>query len=342
MKEYPVYLDGKNNVMALLPIVNSEETGRVTADTKGVFIEVTGTEKHSCMHALNIIVCTLIDMGGRAYAVEMAYPDGKQKSPLLEPRREKFDFSLVSKVLGVRLEKKEIEKLLGKMGIAVEDGSVLIPPYRADVISWVDVVEDVAIAYGYNRFEPNLPDFFYPGKLLDHYEEEDNIMRGMGFSEITTFILTNKEKMRLIGHGGELKEISNPSSKDFTSIRPTLAVDMLDVMANNKMGGLPQKYYEIGTVHENGKTEKKLIFAVMDKKIEFSEVRGYLQTLMREKGVVFELKKSAMTLFDNEISAAVYSGGKKRGFFGKVSGCILERFGIEFDVYLCELSLSAL
>ena len=96
-------------------------------------------------------------------------------------------------------------------------------------------------------------------------------MRGMGFVEITTFILTNKEKMALIGHEKDLKEISNPSSTEFTSIRPTLAVDMLDVFANNKMGGLPQKYYEIGTVFVKGESRKKLIFAVMDKSIEFSK-----------------------------------------------------------------------
>lgn len=339
MKRYPVYLDGKNKIMALLPIVNSEETGRVTEETKGAFIEVTGTEKHACEYALNIIVCTLMDMGGKAYSVGMDYPDGKKTSPVLEPRKESFDFAKASKILGVSLSKKEMEKLLRKMGMATEGKNVLVPPYRADIISWVDIVEDIAIAYGYNNFKPTLPNFFHPGKSAEQYEEEDSLMRGMGFVEITTFILTNKEKMALIGYEKDLKEISNPSSTEFTSIRPTLAVDMLDVFTNNKMGGLPQKYYEIGTVFEKGETRKKLIFAVMDKNIEFSAMRGHLQTLMAEKGMSFELVKSALPLFEKDMSAEVQVDGKKAGIFGKVSKNILERFGIEFEVYLCELDL---
>lgn len=339
MKRYPVYLDSKDNVLALLPIVNSEETGRVTEQTKEVFIEVTGTDENACRYALNIIVCTLIDMGGNAYSVEMEYPKEKMLSPVLKPRKEKFDFSKFGKLLGIELTDVLVRKLLKKMGFRTMGNEVLIPPYRADIISWVDIAEDVAIAYGYNNFKPSIPDFFSEGRLDNNFEDEDGILRGMGFMEITTFILTNPKKMELIGYRKNTKRILNPFSTEFTLVRPTLVVDFLDVLSNNKMEGIPQKYYEIGTVYEDGETKKKLIFGVMDKEQKFSDFRGFLQTLMNEKQKKFKLKKSTSVLFEKNISADVMVDGKKSGIFGKVSEKILEKFGIGFEVYLCELYL---
>jgi phenylalanyl-tRNA synthetase beta subunit len=109
---------------------------------------------------------------------------------------------------------------------------------------------------------------------------------------------------------------------------------MLDVFANNKMSGLPQKYYEIGLVNEK---ERRIIFGLMNKNVEFSEMRGYLQTLARERGFHFDLIKRKNILFEDETSCIVKSEGKDIGIFGKTRKKVLEKFGLEFDVYLCEL-----
>lgn len=334
---YPVFVDARGKLMALIPVVNSAETGRVDESTKDVFIEVTGNDMNSCKAALNIIVCTFADMGGVVYGVRMEYGKKAFITPDLAPTAMKLDLGKVNGVLGLKLKEKEATALLAKMGYDYKKGRVLVPPYRADVLGLVDVIEDIAVAYGYNNFEPTIPDFFSPGETTKKYESLDVVMRGMGFLEIKTFILTNKEKIKETGHGGGVVEITNPRTTEYTVVRPTLLADMLEVFRTNKMKGLPQKFYEVGIVHGNERVGKRMVFGVMDKKLGFSDVRGYLQTLAASVGLAFSLSKGEDGLFDKETSCVVVSDGKEIGVFGKVKKENLEKTGLGFDVYLCEL-----
>jgi phenylalanyl-tRNA synthetase beta chain len=142
-----------------------------------------------------------------------------------------------------------------------------------------------------------------------------------------------------VGYEGKVIEISNPSNEEFTIIRPNLVVDMLDTFAINKMKGLPQKFYEIGYVQTPTGNRKKFVFGVMDRKLAFSDVRGYLQMLAEEAGFEFTLEKKSAPGFNPEISCVVVVGGKELGIFGKVDAKILERFGLGFEAYICELEL---
>ena len=47
---------------------------------------------------------------------------------------------------------REAGKSLERMGYACQDGEVSIPAYRADILHQVDLIEDIAIAYGYENF----------------------------------------------------------------------------------------------------------------------------------------------------------------------------------------------
>jgi len=325
---YPVFVDAAGKIMALIPIVNSAETGRVDVETKDIFMEVSGNDLHACKAALNILVCTFTDMGGTAYEVAVRYGKETLILPDLKPGK-----------LGLELREKDVAGLLERMGYGYEGGHAIVPPYRADVLGSVDVVEDIAIAYGYNNFKPTIPDFFFPGEINREYAEVDAAMVGMGFIEIKTFILTNREKLQRICYDGEVVEIANPSTEEFTVIRPNLVAGMLDTLAINKMKGLPQRFYEIGLVQSLGSDRKRVIFGVMDKVVDFSDARGYLQTLAAEAGFEFVLEKKEMGLFEPDISCAVVSKGKMVGIFGKIKPAVMGGFGLSFEVYLCELEL---
>jgi len=243
----------------------------------------------------------------------------------LQGKKVKLSAKKVNELLGSEFTEKEVAKLLAKMDYGYEKGVVAVPPYRADVLGPVDIIEDVAIAKGYNNFNFTIPDFFSAGNKVSPYENIDNVMRGMGFLEMKTFILTNKEKLEAVGYTGKLIQISNPNNVEFTVVRPTLLADALDILSNNKMKGLPQKYYEIGFVEEG---KERLVFAVMDKDLRFSDVRGYLQVLGRETGFELSLQKKQNKLFEEETSCVVTSGKKEIGIFGKVRKEVLERLEI--------------
>ncbi len=338
-ERYPVFLDADGKVMALIPIVNSAETGKVDVGTKDVFIEVSGTELNACKAALNILCCTFADMGGTVHEVIMDYGKEKFRSPDLESKKMKLDLKAVNRILGLELSEKEASGHLARMGYGYSKGVVSIPPYRADVLGQIDIIEDIAISYGYNNFVPTIPDFFNPGSAIRDYDEVDAMMRGMGFMETKTFILTNKEKLKASGYEEDVVEISNPGTVEYTVVRPNLVVDMIDSFATNKMKGLPQRFYEIGLVRRGGRTVKRLVFGMMDRKIEFSDFRGVLQTLMAEKKLDFRLERGKAKVFAQEMSCLVVVGGKAAGVFGKIDPAILEKRGIAFEVYVCELEL---
>ncbi|MBU1886918.1 phenylalanine--tRNA ligase subunit beta [Candidatus Micrarchaeota archaeon] len=336
---YPVFVDNDGKIMCLIPVVNSHETGRVTEQTHDIFLEVTGNDLNMCMAALNILVCTFADMNGTIYEVEIDYSGKKIKMPDMTDKKRKLDVAQINKILGLELNRKEIEKLLAKMGYKCDGQNVLIPPYRADIMSWIDIAEDVAIAYGYNNFKPTMPNFFSSGDAVRRYDEIDEVMRGMGFTEIKTFLLTNKNKLGAIGYEGKLVEITNPNTQDYTVMRPNLIAETLEVFGINKMKGLPQRFYEIGETQNSEHTEKRLIFAIMDKKVDFSEFRGYLQTLAKERRFDFELVKTKINTFDSEISCEIKSDDRDRGVLGRVSKETLKFFNLEFEVFVCEIKL---
>ena len=72
--------------------------------------------------------------------------------------------SYINKKLGVHFSQEEVKVLLEKMGYGLEANddldklSVLVPAYRADILHPIDLVEDVAIAFGYENFVEEIPD----------------------------------------------------------------------------------------------------------------------------------------------------------------------------------------
>ena len=337
-KRLPVFIDAKDQIMSMPPIVNSHDVGKITENTENVFVEVTGPDFNTINIALNVFVSALVDMGGQVHEVKMVYGKKSFASPNLSFKKMKLNLKHVSKVLGIKLSEKEAQQLLRRMGYSYSKGIAGVPPYRADIMGEIDIIEDIAIAYGYNSFTPTLPDFFHPGGFNKKNETYDEVMRGMGFVEAKTFILTNREKLAKIGYKGKTVELTNPASEEYSILRPNLVGDFLEVFAGNKMRKLPQKNYEIGFGYIE-KGEKYLIFGMMDKKIEFSDFRGYLQTLMGQCNLKFSLVKVKNELMENDFSSGLVIEGEDKGIFGKISKKVLEKFGIGFDVYLCQIKI---
>lgn len=340
-EEYPVFLDNKKRIMCLIPIVNSAETGKVDTNTKDVFVEVTGIEFEAVSQALNIICCSLSDMGGEIYQIKTEYVGDKKQilTPNLEEREMNYDIKKAQKLIGMEISEQDVEKLLKRMGYNYKNKKITIPPYRADILGEIDITEDLAIAIGYNNIKPTMPNFFTSGKKIEKEDKYHATMRGLGFLETKTYILTNERKIEDVEHSEKVVEIANQSNEEFTIVRPNLIASIIETFEINKTKGLPQKIYEIGETH-NGKTnKKKLIFGVMNNEIEFSQFRGYLQTLSREIGFEFGLNQATRSPFDKQICAQIEIDGKIRGIVGKIDQQTLDKRKIDFQIMICELDL---
>ena len=324
-----VLIEDELGVFSFPPVINGERT-RVTEKTKNVLIESTGTSQETVGKAVNIIATALADRGGKVFSVTV----GGKSFPDFSCRKIKLDLEQAGKVLGVKLSMKEAQEALGKMGIAVEKGHALVPPYRADIISFTDILEDIAIGYGYENFEPTLPSISTVGGGNDLEEDIHDALVGMGFLETKNYVLTNPEKLGWIGRETGALEIKNSASEEFTRVRTTLIPGVLGVLATNKMKGLPQLYYEIGAVYRK-KEEGSVCFVMMDEKASMTNLQPYLQTLC--VGRKLELRPAADPCFIPGRCAKIIIDGKECGVIGSVHPGVLQKFGLEYPVALCEM-----
>ena len=165
---YPIIIDKKWDVLSFPPIINGELTA-VSEETKDIFLDITGNDRNSVYYALNIMATMLAERGGTIYSVEVAYPDHSETLPNLSSQRISLEQSMVDRYLGEGIDKEKIIECLSLTGHEVNypEGKtdnignniflVDSPPYRTDILHPIDIIEDIAIGFGYDKFPMVLP-----------------------------------------------------------------------------------------------------------------------------------------------------------------------------------------
>jgi phenylalanyl-tRNA synthetase beta chain len=350
--KWPVFVDGKG-IFSFPPILNSERT-RITENTKNIFIDVTGIDKNAVKQAMNILV---LMFGERSCRIEGVRIRGKKESftPEWVEKPIEIEKKKIEKILGESFGDEEIKKLLKKMGYkAIVDKECIIavvPPYRFDIFSEIDVIEDIAIAYGYNNFTPELPNVFTKGELSKIEKSSDEIREllvGFGFQEILRPILTNEEiqfKRMLIER--DAIKIKNPVSELYTQARVWLLPSIMDFLSKNTKEAYPQKVFEIGDVilpnkkSETGaKEERKVAAAIAANGSFFAETKRIVLEIAKKLRIDIELKEDLHPSFIEGRFVKVYSAGEEIGFFGEMSPQVLENFKIYVPVAALEMKIS--
>ena len=329
----PMIIDRNGEVLSFPPIINSEGT-KVTESTKNLFLEATGFSKETVKHAVNIVISALAERGGR---IEEITVDGSPYH-LLQESHWPLPTKEANRILGLELDDAETGGLLAKMGYRMEGGEVLVPGYRADIMNEVDLIEDVAIAYGFNNFEPRLPSFASTGCVQPEHPYHE-LLIGLGFDEAMTWTLSNPrlQKGALLPSEGGVR-ISNPLTEDFTIFRPALLPNLLAVLSEGKNEKLPIRIYEIGPVAAPH-LERRLALCSMHPRASFSEIKGLVLSLAESTGRLAEIKPSEYGAFVPGRCAAVYFDSKLAGYLGEIAPQALSNFGLEQPVCAAEISV---
>ncbi len=138
---------------------------KITLNTKNVFIECTATDLHKAEIALDTIITMFGEYCDPKYTVEcveVIRDTQVDVYPKLHARQETIDVSDTNKRIGIDIDAKQMKLLLNKMGLSSSEKSatellVNIPPTRSDILHTIDIVEDVAIAYGFNNLKKTIP-----------------------------------------------------------------------------------------------------------------------------------------------------------------------------------------
>jgi phenylalanyl-tRNA synthetase beta chain len=142
---------------------------------------------------------------------------------------------------------------------------VTLPSWRLDLEREIDLIEEVARVYGYNRFANTLPAFAGSVVLLPHATAEASLrttLLAAGLHEAISSTFTSAEDAALTApQPAQLVPLGNPLSAEAGIMRPSLVPGMLTMIAGNLHRDLSDiRLFEIGAVFsgsmERGSVER--------------------------------------------------------------------------------------
>jgi phenylalanyl-tRNA synthetase beta chain len=350
---FPIFMDANKEILSLPPIINSHKTGKITEKTREVFIECSGFDLNALNQCLNIIVTSLADMGGELYEMQLEYGKEKRVTPDLKPLEWNLDIKYINKMLGLELSEGEIKKLLEKMGYAYQNGKVLVPAYRADILHQIDLAEDIAIAYGYENFEPCIPNVSTLGQE-DELEilksRVANMLTGLGLIETSSYDLTDKNNNNTkMCFESEVVELENALAKDYSILRSWITPNLIQILSENTNREHPQNIFEIGnTSRVNKNTETgveencNLAIALCSVEVDFTRIKQVLDTLMNALDLTYELKEEHHPSFISGRFSKVLVEKEEIAIMGELHPKVLESFNLYAPVSAFELNLTQL
>jgi phenylalanyl-tRNA synthetase beta chain len=326
---YPVIYDSNKVVLSLPPIINGDHS-KIRLETKDVFIECTATDLTKAVVVLNTMVAMFAEHCAKPFVIEPVeviyakdYPansftKGGDKIiyPQLDPREMAADIKRIKSSLSLdQLTEQEVRDLLAKMGVPCQVDNkdknklnVQVPVTRSDIMHECDLVEDVAIAYGYNNLKLEVPKTFYGAseQPVNHLSDFLRVELAMaGFTECLNWALVSrKENFTQMRRDDQLKlgpevkpyeyspgfvpvAISNPKTKDFEILRTSMIPGMLKTLANAKHNPPPIKVFEVGDVviqdpsEETGSKNVRRVCAICaSQQSNFAEIHGVVDQLM--------------------------------------------------------------
>jgi phenylalanyl-tRNA synthetase beta chain len=355
---FPLLRDEKGVVLSMPPILNSEYT-KVTPQTQNLFMDVTGLDEKLVNSVNNILIYNLGFRGGNPETVQIKYPSGRKvATPILKPSEGNLDLNYVNAVLGLSLRKNNVIDLLERARFHAEPKTgknirVLIPSYRCDILHQIDLVEDVAISYGYSKMEPELPATSTVGNELPIStltRVSRDLMIGFTFQEVLNYILSNRDILclKMYDEREHLIEIANPMSTEYSVARDFLLPGLLSYLNFNRHIQYPQKIFECGDVivydsdaETYAKTLRKLAGTICNYRVSYEDVQSIVYNILRTLNVnhwnIEDLKHPS---FIQGRAAVIRIGGVEVAILGEIYPAVLKNFELENPVAAFEMNLS--
>uniref|UniRef100_A0A4X1UBP4 Phenylalanine--tRNA ligase beta subunit n=1 Tax=Sus scrofa TaxID=9823 RepID=A0A4X1UBP4_PIG len=335
---YPVIYDSNGVVLSMPPIINGNHS-KITVNTRNVFIECTGTDFTKAKIVLDTIVTMFSEYCDNQFTVEAAevvFPNGKLHTfPELAYRKEIVRADLINKKIGIRETPENLAKLLTRMCLKSEvigDGhqiEIEVPPTRADIIHACDIIEDAAIAYGYNNIQMTLPKTYtianqFPLNKFTELLRHD--MAAAGFTEALTFALV---------------------------ARTTLLPGLLKTIAANRKMPLPLKLFEISDVvikdssrDVGARNYRHLCAVYYNKNPGFEIIHGLLDRIMQlfavppgEKKGGYVIKASEGPAFFPGRCAEIFARGQSIGKLGVLHPDVITKFELTLPCSCLEINI---
>ncbi len=280
-------------------------------------------------------------------------------------------FDRIQKVLGYKVENNEVRGILTRLGFEIlleneKELSLKIPTYRHDIEREIDIIEEVARIYGYEK----IPDVSKISVVLEPKVDQSafndkvrETLNSLGFFEIMTNSLL-KDDVAL--KFGKAIKLMNPQNSEMSHLRPSMIPGFLQAISNNlKVNEKDLMFYEIGKVfehkHDNEikdfsdfEENEHLIFGLSGKAVrtewyekdrdyDFYDLKGNLLVFLNKyfPGVRFSFEYKAADL-TNDFSYEISCQNMIIGSAGRIKKQLTDLFDINQEVFICIFSLDNL
>ncbi|MBE9047565.1 phenylalanine--tRNA ligase subunit beta [Pleurocapsales cyanobacterium LEGE 10410] len=263
------------------------------------------------------------------------------------------------------IEASEVELILGALGcnlkpVAGKDNTWLVkaPPYRyRDLEREIDLIEEVARLYGYDRFCDTLPNKTEPGYLSPEFAIKNKLraaLRGVGLTEVVQYSLVKPT--------GKEVTLANPLFAEYSALRGELFSGLLDSFVYNlDQGNGALNAFEIERVfweQDDELQEKDSLAGIMGGNITseglwvnggkgtpmtWYDAKGILENVFSNLGISVEYRpENIQERLHPGRTAVLWLQGKRLGVFGQIHPRLAQEKDLPNEVYLFELDFSLL
>ncbi|MBN1962344.1 MAG: phenylalanine--tRNA ligase subunit beta [Deltaproteobacteria bacterium] len=288
-------------------------------------------------------------------------------------------FARVKRLLGIELNAETIVQLLEPLEIRVAGRTeaairVIVPSFRPDLMREVDIIEELARRYGYDKIPERLPDTgteYYYDAGSDTLKD---ILRARliasSCSEVVTFGFGNPAIMKLLApEKGEPLKIINPLGEELSALRTSLLPGLLNVLSHNQRFGQKDiRIFEIGSVfssrdkvededpRDRDLPQENLVAGLLicggryqslwyerGENVDFSDLSGIIEDLSQTFQLTEPIRSMPATksILNPYCSATISLEDRAIGYAGQLLPEICEQFDICGPVYVAEIELAS-
>ena len=216
-----------------------------------------GADFESCPLSCDLVAQMILESGGGELIGDVVDVISKKMdlAPVL------LRVSEVRRILGEGLDAGLIFRVLKRLGFTlIPEGQgdaqfrVHVPSWRLDVEREIDVIEEIARLYGYNKFPKTLP--AYSGAVVElPHAGIDSKLRGralaLGYNEAISLSFISHADAERFSSDSQVLELENPLSEEASVMRTSLVPGMLDMLAWNLNRDVQDaRLFEMGSIYE--------------------------------------------------------------------------------------------
>ncbi|WP_053150278.1 phenylalanine--tRNA ligase subunit beta [Pseudomonas protegens] len=273
----------------------------------------------------------------------------------------------ITQMLGMEIDGLEVERLLTALGLTVtadEAGQwrVEVPSHRFDISLEVDLIEELARLYGYNRLPVRYPQARLAPQAKAEAEGDLPALRRLlvarGYQEAITYSFIDPKLFELFNPGVEPLLLANPISADMAAMRSSLWPGLVKALQHNlnrqqdrvrmfesglrfvgQLEGLKQQPMLAGVVCGSRLPEG---WAQGRDGVDFFDVKADVEAVLGFAGALdaFTFVPGKHPALHPGQTARIERDGREVGFLGAIHPELAKNLGLDRPVYVFELVLS--